>query len=458
MDSGSEWDVRSLPSDFSLSLPSSPGHGPADSHGIPGTPLSLHSVPDSAFSLSPHSASHVFLPPPMEDRDRNGALETSRTLVLPSLPWPHMSSPYGETIGEMKLLVVSRLSDAEPRERVRRTLLEENSDVLRVHAPESLTDGRRVTCADTTMRTDEIEEAGKNVSVTEAIGYDEHGDVNDAIRSILSTVYEQFRLIRPLLNPAAVPTPQLIDLLASPGSHFYLACIFLLPHEPTPLEHTLFRVLEATMPIVSIDIPEGTSHRVQSTSWPSRRQLQPTHTLPELVHTLFRSPQHRDRLRREAASGFVAWWTSERESSLGDVVAAGPDSVCTQAREPHNDASSPLSFRALPMPVLDPLHHSMIFSPLTLLPPLIQRMMMRLALSTAVRDGLRCSSYAEPPVSSTACIAQTEKKISLKPFASVKAVSGRDGPCWTWRSVVRGVAGFAAMTAIWGALVWATTV
>ncbi|KZO99134.1 hypothetical protein CALVIDRAFT_596249 [Calocera viscosa TUFC12733] len=457
MDSGSEWDVRSLPSDFSLSLPSSPGHGPVDSHGMPGTPLSQHSVPDSAFSLSPHSASHVFLPPPMEDRDRNGALETSRTLVLPSLPWPHLASPYGETMGEMKLLVVSRLSDGEHRERVRRTLLEENSDVLHVYAPETLPDGRRTTLAGSTMRTGEIEEGAKNISVTEAIGYDEHGDVNDAIRSILSTVYEQFRLVQPLLNPTAGPTPQLIDLLASPGSHFYLTCIFLLPHDPTPLEHTLFRVLEATMPIVSLDVGSTSSYHVEaSSSSHSRRHLHSTHTLPELVHLLFRSPQHRDKLRREAASGFLTWWSAERESALEDVVATGPDSVFIPGREPHRDTSSPLSFRTLPMPVLDPLHHSMLFSPLTLLPPLFQRMT-RLALSTTVRDGLRCTNYPDP-ASSTPSIAQDEKKNSFQPFASVNPDSDRDRPCWTWGRIVRGVAGFAAMTAIWARLVWATTV
>ncbi|EJU01481.1 hypothetical protein DACRYDRAFT_22604 [Dacryopinax primogenitus] len=379
-----------------------------------------------------------------------------------------MASPYGETIGEMKLILVSRASDEESRERVRRALLDENHDVLRVYSSETLPDGSKMILADTTIRTGETEEGVKNVCVTETLGYDEHGDVNDAIRSVLPSVYEPFRRIQSLLHPAAGPTALLIDLLASPGSHFFLACVFLLPQDPTPLEHTLFRVLEATMPIVSVG-DSTTSLRTQSSSFPSptRRQLQPTHTVPELVYTLFRSPQERDRLRREAAAGFLSWWSAERANvscqvDQVDVVAADSFYGSDKSRElQQSDAlsSTPL-FRALPMPVLDPLHHTMVFSPLTLLRPLLHRMA-QWTLDTAVRGGWRCNQYTKVPCT-PACMEPAEKRFSSPKTCSLKIAkipaSDWNGPHWTWGGIARGVAGFAAITVIWAGLVWATTI
>jgi hypothetical protein len=155
------------------SPPDSPSESPSDSVS------SLPSV-SSSFFFSSAAAS-----PPRSNAASDHARESTQGLIIPSLTLPsplRRPTPYGQTISDLRLLVVG--SKGSGKTYLSGMLVEDNEDVVEVSSWEDAENG----CSVLHASTDWIEhrdehglekfEPSKNVEIIKLPGYEHHDDVS----------------------------------------------------------------------------------------------------------------------------------------------------------------------------------------------------------------------------------------------------------------------------------------
>lgn len=291
--------IHSPPHARSASLPSSPISAlpsPPDSPSG-GSVSSLPSI-GSSFFYSSAAAS----PPYIHAADEPSE-DYALPLVIPSLTLPAAlphPSPYGETLGDLKLLILG--SKGIGKTTLANLLLESNDDIVHVSGWE----GNVLTASTDWLDHEENHglekfEPAMNVQIAELPGYDPQGDVNAVAESALDLIHAQFLPVYSLLNPDTPPCPTLINLLSSPYSPFYTALIILTTTSPTHSDTYLVERLSPHIPVIAL--PPFPSSRRSSRHLSSFRPANST----ALRSHLFRSPETLVSLRMEAADRFLRW-------------------------------------------------------------------------------------------------------------------------------------------------------
>jgi len=182
------------------SPPDSPSHSPSDSVS------SLPSV-SSSFFFSSAAAS-----PPRSNPASDHARESTQGLIIPSLTLPaplRRPTPYGQTLGDLRLLVVGGKGSGKTY--LSGSLVEDNEDIVDVGSWEDTDHGCSVLYASTDWieHSDEhgLEkfEPSKNVEIIKVPGYEHNDDVSSPI-SIAGT-----RLLTAVLLASGGTTIDIFD-------------------------------------------------------------------------------------------------------------------------------------------------------------------------------------------------------------------------------------------------------
>ncbi|KAG6898560.1 hypothetical protein C0993_006015 [Termitomyces sp. T159_Od127] len=238
-----------------------------------------------------------------------------RDLVIPSLTLPpalRKPTPYGQTLGDLRLLVLGR-DAAAARGFVTQLLLEDNEEVVEVGAWEDAADGRVVRAS-----TDWLEhrdahglescEPTRNVEI-EVVALAQRRP-EDTVRALQARVHSPFCTLAAVLDPAHRPSPALAALVSSPYTPLYTALVLLSPTAP---DEELVDALNPHVPVIVFP-RAGAAHPGRSTA-----SFRPA-TLAALRAGLFRSPETLAGLRGEATDRFLRW--REVEHSADGVRAA----------------------------------------------------------------------------------------------------------------------------------------
>ncbi|KAH6891802.1 hypothetical protein BKA70DRAFT_1326176 [Coprinopsis sp. MPI-PUGE-AT-0042] len=324
-------------STLNLSLPSSPRSGalPSPPDSPAGSVSSLPSVTSSFFfSSAAASPGHVLRPlDHHDDNHSEGSHESTarnatRGLIIPSLTLPpalRRSTPYGQTLGEVRLLVLGR-QGVDKRSLVR-LLLEDNEDIVEAgswvdprgedgEVDEEMNAmamaGAKVLRASTSWiqhsdrhGLDKFEPA-RNVEMVELPSYDGATDGTELANTLRSIIRSPFRALTSLLRPDIQPSMLLANMLSSPASPLFTALVFLLQSSPSPLERSIIDSLGGDVPIIVLS-PESLPTQITS----KLSGFRPSNAL-SLKDGLFHSPETIGRLRIEAAERFMRWREVER--------------------------------------------------------------------------------------------------------------------------------------------------
>ncbi|KIM82843.1 hypothetical protein PILCRDRAFT_458637 [Piloderma croceum F 1598] len=384
------------------SPPDSPSQSPSDSVS------SLPSV-SSSFFFSSAAAS-----PPRSNPASDHARESTQGLIIPSLTLPaplRRPTPYGQTLGDLRLLVVG--SKGSGKTYLSGSLVEDNEDIIDVGSWEDADHGCSVLYASTDWieHSDEhgLEkfEPSKNVEIIMVPGYEHNDDPQEILQSISSMIEAPFHSLAEVINPQCSPSAVLSNLLSSPSTPLYTAIIFMLSSSPSPLEILLIDMLGPKIPIILL--PRLSSRNPSPTPNHTLSSFRPT-SIIALRTGLFRSTDTLASLRAEAADRFLRWreveralddlsrtiksstklpksdwskreWEAEWEGMLSQDVARAKrarerDNTLTQANTfPHRSAfNSESSSSSCINSSFDPLHFpSLVFFSLSLLRPARQR-------------------------------------------------------------------------------------
>jgi hypothetical protein len=168
-----------------VSQPSSPRSAP-----LPSPPDSPNQSPSDSVSSLPSVSSSFFFSsaaasPPRSNPSLDHTKESAQGLIIPSLTLPsplRRPTPYGQTLGDLRLLVVG--SKGSGKSYLSGSLVEDNEDVVEVGSWEDGEDGYSILHAST----DWIEhsdahglekfEPSKNVEIIKLPGYEHHDDVS----------------------------------------------------------------------------------------------------------------------------------------------------------------------------------------------------------------------------------------------------------------------------------------
>jgi hypothetical protein len=168
-----------------VSQPSSP-----HSAALPSPPESPSGSPSDSLSSLPSVSSSFFFSsaaasPPRSNPASDYARDSTQGLIIPSLTLPsplRRPTPYGQTLGDLRLLVVG--SRGSGKTYLSGMLVEDNEDVVEVSSWEDADDG----CSVLYASTDWIEhrdahglekfEPSRNVEIIKLPGYEQHDDVS----------------------------------------------------------------------------------------------------------------------------------------------------------------------------------------------------------------------------------------------------------------------------------------
>ncbi|KAI0819913.1 hypothetical protein BC628DRAFT_1423432 [Trametes gibbosa] len=300
----------------------------------PGSPSgdSVSSFPSvsSSFLFSSGPASPPHLRQPSEPDSELG--DSTSGLVIPSLTLPSPSrkpTPYGQTLGELRLLVLGpKGADASA---IVSQLVDENEDVVEVGLWEDdpsengITRGKRK--ASLRVSTHWIEhrdahgleriEPARNVEIIELPSYDPYSEVENIAEHILPVIHSPFHRVLDILNREHPPSGAVAHLLSSSSSPLYTALILLACPSPLSAEKALIDSLSPHIPIVVLPTTSSNiiHHSLPNVSYEvSSRHLssfRPT-SVDALRTGLFRTPSTLAALRAEAAARFLRWREVER--------------------------------------------------------------------------------------------------------------------------------------------------
>ncbi|CAL1710119.1 unnamed protein product [Somion occarium] len=335
-----------------------------------GAPLHLTiSPPDITDLTSPRAASpHSSLPspsspsgpatPPQIDLDIPGhppESESGHELIIPSLTLPspiRRATQYGKTLGDVKLLVLSR-AGANAEEFLRVLADEQCEDYVDVGTWENLTDHQnsRGNIHRLNISTDWIEhsdrhglekyEPAKNIEVTQLPDYDLDDDPDELLGSILERVHDPFQSMLSLVNFDQPPNPLLAQLLASPSSPLYTALLLLLPSSLTPFDYQVISELSLHVPLIIF--PSSALDTLRLHSHPrSSGTLHLSLFHPDSPHafrtTLIHSPETLASLRLEAVDRFLRWREVERGvERVLDANSGIYPSTCAHLQTPRRE-------------------------------------------------------------------------------------------------------------------------
>ncbi|KAI8989020.1 hypothetical protein BD414DRAFT_322872 [Trametes punicea] len=313
------------------------GHPPSPHSAYqsdPGSPSgdSISSFPSVSssflFSSGPGSPPH-----PHPHSEQESELGDSTTgLVIPSLTLPSASrrpTPYGQTLGELRLLLLGPKSTDTSA--IASQLVDDNEDVVEVGIweEESRTGktarGKRK--AVLRASTDWVEhrdahgleriEPARNVEIVELPQYDPHTEADNIVDRVLPVIHSQFHEVMSILNHEHPPDGTIAHLLSSSSSPLYTALVLLAHPSVAHTEKALVDALSPHIPVIIL--PSPTSMTMQS--HPSNRSypifsphasaFRPA-SLDALRKGLFRTPSTLAALRAEAAARFLRWREVER--------------------------------------------------------------------------------------------------------------------------------------------------
>ncbi|OSD01011.1 hypothetical protein PYCCODRAFT_1436793 [Trametes coccinea BRFM310] len=302
----------------------------------PGSPSgdSISSFPSvsSSFLFSSGPASPPHLHPHSEPESDLG--DSTSGLVIPSLTLPLPSrnpTPYGQTLGELRLLVLGpRGVDTSA---IASQLVDDNEDVVEVGIWEEesrvggSSRGRRKAVLHASTHWVEHRDAhgleriepARNVEIVELPPFDTHSQVDSVVQRILPVIHSPFREVMDILNHEQPPSGTVAHILSSSSSPLYTALILLASPSFSTMEKALIDALSPHIPIIVLPSPftaptagyghpSNLSYRIFS---PHTSGFRPA-TLEALRKGLFRSPNTLATLRAEAASRFLRWREVER--------------------------------------------------------------------------------------------------------------------------------------------------
>ncbi|PCH36834.1 hypothetical protein WOLCODRAFT_134356 [Wolfiporia cocos MD-104 SS10] len=333
-------------------IPPSPGSPSGDSIS------SLPSVSSSfLFSSGPGSPPHSLHHPSPHHAHLDADAElhdSTQGLIIPSLALPSPArrpTPYGQMLGDLRLLVLAPRHAASSSTALVNSLLEENEDIVDLGSWEEEVCEDLPAAAILRASTDWVEhrdahglertEPARNVEIVELPGYDPLDDVERIISRTLPIVHSPFYQISEALNPSYPPNSLLANLLSSSSTPLYTALILLWVTAPTQTEKALLEALSPHIPVIVLPpLPSHPSyplHAANISSFPSSvyssvyaspmpayhgEPSTPATTAPlsafrpssprALRTGLFRSPETLANLRTEAADRFLRWREVER--------------------------------------------------------------------------------------------------------------------------------------------------
>ncbi|KIL66053.1 hypothetical protein M378DRAFT_124543 [Amanita muscaria Koide BX008] len=312
-----------------VSIPSTPISSPSPGNSLPDSPLSdsISSLPSvsSSFFFSSAAAS----PPHPHSSQLDHSV--SQGLIIPSLSLPtalRRSTPYGQTLGNLRVLVLVRRG-ADPS-LIPALVLDDNEDIVDVGSWDETEYGRTMKAS-----TDWVEHSDtgglekfeplRNVEFIEFPVYDSETDLDELIDNVKSCLQNPFLSVSDILHPKHRTSSVLSNLLSSPNSPLYTALILLLPTSKLPDSSDLRLVVDLApyIPVISLPIlpKDGDGCLVEK---PGRIQSPKVscfkpRTLAALRAGLFRSPEIVAQLRSEAADRFMRW--REVECAVADIFS-----------------------------------------------------------------------------------------------------------------------------------------
>ncbi|KAK7692982.1 hypothetical protein QCA50_004623 [Cerrena zonata] len=287
---------------------------------------------DSVSSFPSVSSSFLFssgpTTPPQIDVDLTGEppeTEGSHELVIPSLTFPspiRRPTPYGKTIGDVKLLVLSR-SGVDAEDFIRVLADEQCEDYVHVGPWENLDldylglegSGRHISISTDWVEHEDVHgleryEPQRNINITHLPEYDSHDDPDRLIEAILERIHEPFQSTVSLLNMDQPPNPLLAHMLASSSSPFHTALLILLPNAPSSLDDHIISELSLHVPLIIF--PSNIFNpRMNRSGSPLLSTFRPE-SAHAFRHGLFHTPEVLGTLRLEAVDRFLRWREIER--------------------------------------------------------------------------------------------------------------------------------------------------
>ncbi|CDO70050.1 hypothetical protein BN946_scf184601.g3 [Trametes cinnabarina] len=302
----------------------------------PGSPSgdSISSFPSvsSSFLFSSGPASPPLLHPHSEPESELG--DSTSGLVIPSLTLPSLSrrpTPYGQTLGELRLLVLGPKSvDCSA---IASQLVDDNEDVIEVgiweEEPRASGGSRANRKAVLHASTHWVEhrdahgleriEPARNVKIVELKPYDMHSEVDTIVERILPVIHSPFHEVMDILSHDQPPSGTVAHILSSSSSPLYTALVLLVTPSLSPMEKSLIDALYPHIPVVVLPSPSpaptatyGHSSDLSYRIFPPDASGFRPASLEALRKGLFRSPNTLATLRAEAASRFLRWREVER--------------------------------------------------------------------------------------------------------------------------------------------------
>ncbi|KAH8829141.1 hypothetical protein DL96DRAFT_1596824 [Flagelloscypha sp. PMI_526] len=401
---GQERTISAPPSPISLGLPSPPDSPLSQSDSVSSFP----SV-SSSFFFSSAAAS----PPHIPDHPR----DSSQELIIPSLTLPpalRRPTPYGKTLGEVRLIVLGDSAGILPS-----LLFDDNEHVVEI---ETKWEDVQAPCPTRTVKasTDWVEhtdghgleryEPTNNVKIIDIPSYDRLKEPSQVIETIRQLVQEPFETLSDAISLDMSSSTLLVNLLASPSTPLITALIFFIRSPPSPAEQLVINSLGSLIPIIPI------THQHRPFSAAGLSSFRPSSNI-SLRNGIFQSPHILSALRTEGAHRFVQWmevhhvvdnlrplqtsrptraswskqkWESDLEISLAQSVAHGLRRKTKEVSSP-SEPSSACTAGSFP---LDPLHlPSMILFSTSLFGPL-KRTIVRSLSSFASRHAFLSAQVA----------------------------------------------------------------
>ncbi|KAJ3552621.1 hypothetical protein NM688_g4056 [Phlebia brevispora] len=352
-----------LPSNAShTSRPSSPSQpsSPHSSLPSPSSPSgdSVSSFPSVSssflFSSGPGSPPH----PAHHFGNESEHEQADSSLIIPSLTLPtplRRPTPYGQGLGEVRLLVLTR-KDVGIANIVDAFTEEECEDIVDTgqwedFAPEDQSDVASTPAKVLRISTDWIEhrdahglekhEPSRNLEIVHLSEYDVHDDPAETIRATLTYIQSPFRSVLSVVHPDQPPNDLLAALLSSPTTPLYTAMVVVSSDVLTPFEHTLIVELSTHIPIIIIPpLPDPSryqhfsSHAQDQAVHPSAglnkarlSSIRPPSTVA-LRDMMLHHPETLATLRLEATDRFLRW--REVERAVGRLLGS-PDAEFKQS-------------------------------------------------------------------------------------------------------------------------------
>ncbi|KAH9848165.1 hypothetical protein C2E23DRAFT_889402 [Lenzites betulinus] len=279
---------------------------------------SLPSVSSSfLFSSGPASPPHIH-----QHSEQDSELGDSTSgLIIPSLTLPSPSTrptPYGQTLGELRLLVLGH--NGADVNAVASDLVDENEDVVEVGPWED--DQPNGGLASLRVSTHWVEhrdahgleriEPARNVEIIKLPSYDAYSQAGNIAEQVLPVIHSPFHQVLNILSREHPPSAAVANLLSSSSSPLCTALILLACPSPLPAEKALIDSLSPHIPIIVLpatrDAPRNVSYEVSSRHLSSFRPA----SVDMLRTGLFRTPNILAALRAEAAERFLRWREVER--------------------------------------------------------------------------------------------------------------------------------------------------